>query len=434
MSGVAITGLQWGDEGKGKIIDCLALEADIVCRYQGGQNAGHTIWVGDEKTVLHIVPSGVLYPGKVCVIGNGTVIDLEGLSAELQGLEGRGVDTSEVYVSERAHIVFPFHKRLDGARERARAGGKIGTTKRGIGPCYADKASRRGLRVVELYHERTFRERLEFLIKEKNAILEGVYGEEGFSFDEIYARFRELAEELRPRIRDTGRLLQDAMRQDQRILFEGAQGVMLDVDHGTYPFVTSSNASVCGIPSGAGVPPSVVTSSIGVVKAYTTRVGEGPFPTELDGERGEALRSAGKEFGATTGRPRRCGWLDLLQVRYSVNLCGVKGLAMTKLDVLSGLDKLKVAIAYERGGEILTDFPASLEVLAESKPLYRELPGFSCDFDAVEALEDLPREARDYIGFVEAHTGVPVVMVSTGPQRAQMFRRGHAEDLWSISV
>jgi adenylosuccinate synthase len=430
VPGVAITGLQWGDEGKGKVIDNLAKEAEIVVRYQGGANAGHTILVGEEKYVLHVIPAGVLYEDKICVIGNGVVVDLESLSGELSALEERGVKTGNVFLSDRAHVVFPFHKRLDEVREQASGAGKIGTTKRGIGPCYGDKVSRMGIRVAELYDKDIFKKRLKRLVEEKNALFKNVYNSEPADYDDILEHSLALAEHLKDRILSTGPYLQEAIRQDKRILYEGAQGVMLDVDHGTFPYVTSSNASICGITAGAGVPPHAVSTSIGVIKAYCTRVGDGPFPTELDDEEGEKLREAGAEFGATTGRPRRCGHLDLLQVRYAVTLCGIRGLALTKLDVLAGKEKIKATIAYECDGQILTEFPASLDLLRRCKPVYRELKGFSEDITGVDALEDLPHEARHYIEFIEAIAGVPVIFLSTGPKRSQFFRRGHGEQLW----
>lgn len=433
MPGVAITGLQWGDEGKGKVIDNLAEHAEHVVRYQGGANAGHTILVGDEKYVLHVVPAGVLQKEKSCVIGNGVVVDLEGLCKELSDLEARGVNTERVYLSDRAHIVFPFHKQLDAARESAASDeNKIGTTKRGIGPCYADKVARVGIRVSELYNKELFKKRLKRLVDEKNLLLEKVYQQDPIDFEEVYESSLKFAEKLKDRVRDTGVILQEAVRKDERVLFEGAQGVMLDVDHGTYPYVTSSNASICGITAGAGVPPRAIGTSIGVIKAYCTRVGDGPFPTELHGEEGEELRKAGNEFGATTGRPRRCGHLDLLQVRYAVNLCGVRGLALTKLDVLSGKEKIKVTIAYQCGDEIITEFPASLDLLKRCTPVYRELPGFTEDITEVKRLEDLPVNARRYIEFIEANAGIPVIFLSTGPKRSQFFRRGHGEQLWDV--
>lgn len=432
MPGVAITGLQWGDEGKGKVIDALAAEADIIVRHQGGANAGHTIHVEDEKYVLHIVPAGVLYGGKACVIGNGCVVDLVSFHAELEALEARGIDTEKVYLSERAHLVMPYHRALDEAREASvRADRKIGTTKRGIGPAYADKAARTGLRVVELFNENAFKRRLEFVLREKNAVLEHVYGVKPLEFEPIFESHRKLARELRRRVIDSSSFLQDAVRRDERILYEGAQGVMLDVDHGTYPYVTSSNSSIPGIPAGAGVAPNAVARGIGVLKAYTTRVGEGPFPTELTDEAGETLRRLGQEFGATTGRPRRCGFLDLLQVRYATALCGVRGLALTKLDVLKGIETLRVAVAYEYEGRIMTDFPADLEVLGRVRPVFRDLPGFQEDITEVDSLEDLPENARGFLEFVEAQVGVPVVFLSTGPKRSQFFRRGQAENVWT---
>jgi adenylosuccinate synthase len=432
VTGIAVVGLQWGDEGKGKIIDTLAGQADIVVRFQGGANAGHTLIVGDQKYVLHLVPAGVLYAGKACLIGNGAVVDLMSLNGEIEALEARGVNTDKVLLSERAHVVMPYHKQLDEAREAWAQGGveAIGTTKRGIGPCYADKASRQGIRVCELMDPPLFRARLESSLLEKNAILTGVYGREPVDLEPIYQSNLEVARKLRSRVVDGSSFLREAFRRGERVLFEGAQGVMLDVDHGTYPFVTSSSASLCGISAGAGVPPQAVSGSVGVVKAYTTRVGEGPFPTELEGEAGEWLRGRGAEFGATTGRPRRCGTLDLVQVRYAAQLCGVSAIALSKLDVLSGLETIRVAIAYEYEGRVITEFPASLNILERVRPVFRDFPGFDADLSEIETLAQLPREARGFIEFVEQQTGVPVRFVSTGPRRDQFFERGERAPLF----
>lgn len=431
MSGIAVTGLQWGDEGKGKIIDTLAADAEVVVRYQGGANAGHTLQVGEQHLVLHLVPSGVLYPGKTCLIGNGVAVDLAALIEELEKLENQGIETERVFLSDRAHLVFPFHKLLDEAREAAKADAKIGTTKRGIGPCYADKASRTGIRVVELFDKNHFHKRLRQLCTEKNALLQHVYQRDTVNFEELYESHLGLAEIIRDRVTDTGLMLQNYGRQRARILFEGAQGAMLDVDHGTYPYVTSSNSSACGIPSGAGLPPTIVTNSIGVMKAYSTRVGAGPFPTEMAGKDHDSLQQAGKEFGATTHRPRRCGHLDMLQIRYAVGLGGMTGIALTKLDILSQVSELKIAVAYDIDGQIITDFPADTEALARAKPIYRSMPSFDEDIQGVRALEDLPAQARQYIEFIEANAGIPVVILSIGPGRDQLFKRGHGECLWS---
>lgn len=431
MSGIAVTGLQWGDEGKGKIIDTLAADAEVVVRYQGGANAGHTLQVGEQHFVLHLVPSGVLYPGKTCLIGNGVAVDLAALIAELEKLENQGIETERVFLSDRAHLVFPFHKLLDEAREAVKADSKIGTTKRGIGPCYADKASRIGIRVVELFDKNHFHKRLGQLCTEKNALLQHVYQRDTVNFEELYESHLGLAEIIRDRVTDTGLMLQNYGRQRARILFEGAQGAMLDLDHGTYPYVTSSNSSACGIPSGAGLPPTIVTNSIGVMKAYSTRVGAGPFPTEMVGADHDSLQQAGKEFGATTHRPRRCGHLDMLQIRYAVGLGGMTGIALTKLDILSQVSELKIAVAYDIDGQIITDFPADAAALARAKPIYRSMPSFDEDIQGVRALEDLPARARQYIEFIEANAGIPVVILSIGPGRDQLFKRGHGECLWS---
>ncbi|MCA8924254.1 MAG: adenylosuccinate synthase, partial [Planctomycetes bacterium] len=417
-----IVGLQWGDEGKGKVLDALAKKVRCVVRYQGGGNAGHTVIVGDEKHVFHHVPTGILYPGVKCVIGNGTVVDVEALTRELSEARERGVDLSGLVLSDRAHVVLPYHRALDEAREQARSKeNQIGTTKRGIGPCYADKASRTGIRVADLYDPETFAKRLRCNLDEKNAILCHLFGQAPLPYEELYTRTLEAAEAVREYVGDGGKIARDFLDAGESVLFEGAQGIMLDIDHGTYPFVTSSSASSAGVASGAGVPPSAVGTVLGIAKAYTTRVGAGPFPTELDNEQGERLRQHGHEFGATTGRPRRCGWLDLVQLDYACGLTGAKRLVLTKLDTLGGFGELKVCVAYERKGERVRSLPADVAGWSELRPVYETLPGFPAEgLVGATTKEELPSAALDYVRFVEARLGVTISYVSTGPQRSAL--------------
>ncbi|MCO5168033.1 MAG: adenylosuccinate synthase [Planctomycetes bacterium] len=426
MRSATVIGLQWGDEGKGKVIDAFASEADVVVRYQGGGNAGHTVIAKGVKYVFHHVPTGILYPKVTCVVGNGTVLDVGALQTELAELTKQGVDLSNLRLSSRAHVVMPYHRALDEAREQARGGtGQIGTTKRGIGPCYADKASRTGIRLADLYDPQRFAERLRRNLDEKNAILVHLFRRPPLAFEPIREACLDAAEALRPYVCDTARVAQDALAAGKRVMFEGAQGIMLDLDHGTYPFVTSSSASSAGVSSGAGVPPAAAGKVVGVAKAYTTRVGSGPFPTELLGEPGDRLRELGKEYGATTGRPRRCGWLDLVQLGEAVRLTGCAGIVLTKLDTLAGFGPLKVAVAYERGGKRHEGFPADEGGWEELTPVYEELPAIAADPGLLGATEEaqLPGEAREYVAFIERRLGVPVSVVSTGPQREALIRR-----------
>ncbi len=419
-----IVGLQWGDEGKGKILDGLAGEAEVVVRYQGGGNAGHTVIVDGTKYVFHHVPTGILYPGVLCAIGNGTVVDVPALEVELDELRGQGVDLSGLRISSRAHCVLPYHRALDEAREQARGSAGIGTTKRGIGPCYADKASRTGIRVADLFDPPRFAELLRRNLDEKNAILVHLYRTKPLEFEPLLDEYRRAADAIAPYVDDTAALVQAALAQDKRVLFEGAQGVMLDLDHGTYPFVTSSSASSAGVAAGAGVAPDAAGRVLGVSKAYTTRVGSGPFPTELHGEPGERLRALGREYGATTGRPRRCGWLDLVQLGHAVRLTGTRALVLTKLDTLSGYGPLKVAVAYERGGRRIDTLPADARGWEELTPVYEELPGWEGDLVGTTDEAKLPPTARDYVRFVEERLGIPAVLVSTGPDRRALIQRG----------
>ncbi|ACX53209.1 adenylosuccinate synthetase [Ammonifex degensii KC4] len=420
MATVALVGVQWGDEGKGKVTDFLAARADLVVRYQGGNNAGHTVVVGEEEFRLHLLPSGILYPDKTCIIGNGVVIDPAVLFNEIEVLTRRGVTLAKLLVSERAHLILPYHRLLDAAEEERRGKGCLGTTRRGIGPAYTDKAARTGLRVIDLLGE-DFPQLLAENIAYKNAILRNVYGKEGLSYEEVYREYQAYAEKLRPYVADTSLVINRAIAEGKHVLFEGAQGTLLDLDHGTYPFVTSSYPTAGGVCIGAGVGPRAIDYVVGVAKAYTTRVGEGPFPTELPGELGEEIRKRGREFGTTTGRPRRCGWFDAVIVRYAARVNGLTHLCITKLDVLTGLPTLKICYGYRYKEEELREFPASLEVLRSCQPLYEELPGWTEDISGARRLEDLPVNARRYLERIEELTGVPVALVGVGVRREQMI-------------
>ena len=415
-----VIGAQWGDEGKGKVVDLLAPSMDIVARYQGGANAGHTIKWGDEEFVLHLIPSGIFHDGTDCVIGNGVVIDPVALMEEIGQVEALGYTVEgRLHISHNAHLIMPYHKALDEARERWRDAGAIGTTGRGIGPAYVDKFARSGIRVVDLLDRDVLREKLTAAIEEKNTILESVYGGEGLDVDRIVEEYVEFDRAIDPYVTDTAALLQDALDDGKRVLAEGAQGALLDVDHGTYPYVTSSHPTAGGCCTGLGVPPTAVDRVIGIVKAYSTRVGNGPFPTELLDATGEQLRATGAEFGATTGRPRRCGWLDLVALRYTARLNGFTELAVTKLDVLAGLDELKVCTAYRLDGKTTTRFPTDLRTLERAEPIYETVPGFEGDLGSARDLDDLPGAARDYLTFVSDRIGVPIQVVSTGPKREE---------------
>jgi adenylosuccinate synthase len=419
MPAVVGVGVQWGDEGKGKVVDILAEHADIVVRYQGGSNAGHTLVVGDEKTVLHQVPSGVLHPGKVCVIGNGVVVDPAALIEEVEALRARGYleDESLLKISDRAHLIMPYHRAIDQARERLRGEGRIGTTGRGIGPTYEDKMARIGLRFAELLDEPLFASALRATIEEKNTYLRTILGEQALDYDHIFDQYCQLRERLAPLVIDASVYLDRALAAGRRVLFEGAQGTMLDVDHGTYPYVTSSNTVAAAACTGAGIAPSRITSVVGITKAYTTRVGSGPFPTELLDDLGQKLQHDGEEFGATTGRPRRCGWFDAVVARHAVRLNGLNGLAVTKLDVLTGLKTLRVCVGYEYDGRRLEDVPASVAVFSAVRPIYEEFPGWEEPLSKARALDDLPASARRYLTALEELTATPIFMVSVGARR-----------------
>ncbi len=424
MKTVAIVGSQWGDEGKGKVIDYLATQADVVVRGQGGNNAGHTLVVGSKKFALRLIPSGVLNPNTINVIGNGIVFDPKGFLEEIEMLNKDDIDTSNIKISDRAHVVFPYHKELDGLAEEARGDNKIGTTKKGIGPCYMDKTERSGIRICDLMDKDIFEKKLRPQIEAKNNIVKNIYGkEELFDFDTIYNEYLEYAEKIRHYVADTSVVVYDAIKAGKKVLFEGAQGTLLDLDLGTYPYVTSSHPTSGGFAIGAGVGPNMIKDVVGIVKAYTTRVGEGPFVTELDNEIGERIRIQGNEFGTVTGRSRRCGWFDAVIVRYATRVNGLTSISLMLLDVLTGFDTIKICTAYKMGDKILTEFPASLEDLAKCEPVYEELEGWSEDLTAVENYDDLPENAKKYVERIEELTGVSVDMVSVGPKRTQTIVR-----------
>lgn len=416
-----LIGAQWGDEGKGKMIDLLAQKCDIVARFQGGNNAGHTVKINDRKYVLHLIPSGILNPGKVCVIGNGVVLDPEAFFEEVAMLQKNKTSVrGRLFVSNQAHVIFPYHRLIDKLKEeRGQGTAKIGTTKRGIGPCYADKVARSGIRVADLMNPRYFRERLESVLAERNLILKRIYQHPGIPFREIYQKYCEWGKRLKPFVRDTALYLYEAAQKKKEILFEGAQGTFLDVDHGTYPFVTSSNASVGGAITGTGVPPTLIDRAIGVVKAYTTRVGEGPFPTQFESKLMEYIQKKGEEFGSTTGRPRRCGWFDAVIARHASRINGFDELAVMKLDVLSGVKKIKIGVAYRCGGKTYKNYPADTPILEKCSVIYEEHPGWEEDLTKVKRWKDLPKNARRYVKRLEVLVGVPIKVISVGSERKE---------------
>lgn len=421
-----VIGSQWGDEGKGKIVDLLSEDVDVVARYQGGANAGHTICWGDETFVLHLVPSGIFREDVTCVIGNGVVIDPVAVMEEIRMIKELGYPVEDrLLISHNAHLIMPYHKHLDKARERYRDGKAIGTTGRGIGPAYMDKFARTGIRVVDLLDRDVLRRKLTDAISEKNAILKSVYGADMLDVDAIIEEYVEFDKLIDPYVTDTSRYLCDALQEGKHVLAEGAQGALLDVDFGTYPYVTSSHPTVGGCCTGLGIPPTQINRVIGIVKAYCTRVGNGPFVTELEDEVGKRLRDIGHEYGATTGRPRRCGWLDLVALRYTSMINGFTELAITKLDVLSGLPELKVATRYRYpNGKVTARFPSETQTLETVEPLYETLPGWEEDITEVEHFEDLPANARDYLRFVAEGVGVDISLTSTGPKREQTIMAG----------
>ena len=453
MTNVVVIGAQFGDEGKGKIVDILTESSDIICRYQGGANAGHTVIVGKEKYILHLIPSGILRKDKVCVIGNGVVLDPEALIEEIKHLDAQGIKVKNLMISESAHIIFPYHKLLDQLAEKAaesadnknnannnnnadninaakvaknsgNTGTKIGTTGRGIGPAYTDKIGRKGIRAIDLLDDEVFKQKLRQNVDEKTKILKAIYNAKdadlnNLTFDFIYKQYSEFAKILKPFISNTTTFLNHAIKSEKKILFEGAQGTLLDIDHGTYPFVTSSNATVGGVCTGLGIPPHRVDKILGVVKAYTTRVGSGPFPTEFDAKMSEKIRELGDEYGATTRRPRRCGWFDAFLLKHAVMINGLDTLAITKLDILDQLDKIKICVGYKYGGKLLESFPVSCKVLENVELVYEVLPGWKEKTSGIKDINKLPKNARGYIKRIEELTGVKVSIVSVGPERSQ---------------
>ncbi len=425
MSNMVIVGAQWGDEGKGKIVDLLSGGIAAIVRFQGGNNAGHTVIVGGKKYILHLIPSGILHSGKVCLIGNGVVVDPTVLVGEMDAIAAQGVDVSpsRLKISRKAHIIMPYHKALDQAREAHKAAGKIGTTGRGIGPCYEDKAARIGIRACDLVDEALLEKKIRVALEEKNSLLQALYKHPTLNVEDVLAEVLPAARRLSPHLADVGAELAAVEQAGGSIMFEGAQGVHLDIDHGTYPFVTSSNTVAGNAAAGAGISPRSLGRIIGIVKAYTTRVGSGPFPTELFDETGEYMQEKGAEFGATTGRKRRCGWFDAVLLRESVRLCGLTDMALTKLDVLSGLPELRICTAYKVNG-VTTEYPPQADNgLAGVEPVYESMPGWTECIEQCATWEDLPEAARKYIARLEELTGVPATIISVGPDRDQTIQR-----------
>jgi adenylosuccinate synthase len=423
MSATIVLGAQWGDEGKGKVTDVFSETADLVVRYQGGNNAGHTIVIEQERFALSLIPSGVMYPHCTPVIASGCVVDPKVLLDEIAMLTKRGVNPSRLRISSNAHLIMPYHRKLDAVMERYLGRQMIGTTKKGIGPAYSDKYARQGIRVQDLFDPRIFREKLGVALSDKNKLLTRVYNQLPMEAEDIAAEYLRYAEELLPFVTDTSLLIWEAIEADREVLFEGAQGTLLDIDHGTYPFVTSSNPTAGGAMTGSGIGPKTIDRVIGVAKAYISRVGTGPFPTELSDEIGETMVTVGGEFGTVTGRRRRCGWLDLVALRYSARVNSLTDIFLTKLDILSEFDTLQIAVAYHSLGEAYTELPRQQRVLYNCTPTYEELPGWKSDITGVRRFADLPKEARQYIEFIEDHTRVPIGWVSVGPERQQVLTR-----------
>ena len=425
MSTLVILGAQWGDEGKGKITDYLAETAEVVVRFQGGNNAGHTVEVGDKQYKLHLIPSGIIYGNKLNVIGNGVVLDPLAFFEELEYLKGLGVTVSEknLIVSDRANVIMPYHKVLDKLKEAARGKNDIGTTGKGIGPCYTDKYERSGIRVCDLLHPTSLKLKLTLNLEEKNKYIVKVLGGEPLDVEEIYKTYLELGERLRPYVKDTSVVVYNEIRNQKKVLFEGAQGMLLDIDYGTYPFVTSSNTTAGGVASGSGIGPNMIEKAIGVTKAYTTRVGKGPFPTELEDATGEWIREKGHEYGVTTGRSRRCGWLDLVIVKTSIRVSGLTSLVLTKIDTLSGLEKIKVCVGYRLNGEIIDYVPASLEDLALCEPVYEEFEGWDDSVEKARSYDEMHPNAKKYIERIEELMEIKCSIISVGPKRDQTFKK-----------
>ncbi|MGI1657501.1 MAG: adenylosuccinate synthase [Desulfitobacterium sp.] len=424
MASVVLIGTQWGDEGKGKVTDFLAEKADLVVRYQGGNNAGHTVVVKGEEFKLHLIPSGILYEDKTCVIGNGVVVDPKVLLDELDYLAERQVKTGKLLISSNAHVIMPYHRLLDALEEDSRGEHKIGTTKRGIGPAYMDKTSRIGIRILDLLDAEEFAQKLRRNLKEKNDILTKLYGVEPLEYEAIYAEYTGYAQRIRGLVADSSLVIDESLKAGEKVLFEGAQGTLLDLDHGTYPYVTSSHPIAGGACIGAGVGPTRINRVVGVIKAYTTRVGEGPFPTELLDETGERMRENGHEFGTTTGRARRCGWFDAVIARYSVRVSGISDFALMKLDVLSGFEKIKIGVGYRVNSEVIYEFPQSQKIFKACEPVYEEVEGWQEDITGVTRFADLPKAAQDYVKRIELLTETQVTLIAVGPGREQTIVRG----------
>jgi adenylosuccinate synthase len=419
MTSVVVVGTQWGDEGKGKITDFLSENAEVVARYQGGDNAGHTIKFNGETYKLRLIPSGIFNKEKICVIGNGMVVNPKSLVEELAGLHERGITTDNLRISNRAHVILPYHLKLDEVEEANKGENKIGTTKKGIGPAYMDKAARVGIRMADLLDREVFEEKLEKNLKEKNRLLERVYETTGFTKEEILEEYFEYGQQIKQYVLDTSVILNDALDEGRRVLFEGAQGVMLDIDQGTYPFVTSSNPVAGGVTIGSGVGPTKINHVVGVCKAYTSRVGDGPFPTELNNEIGDRIREVGREYGTVTGRPRRIGWYDSVVVRHARRVSGITDLSLNSIDVLTGLETVKICTAYRYDGQLIDEYPANLNILKKCEPVYEELPGWTEDITSCKSLDELPANARHYVERVSQLTGIPLSTFSVGPAREQ---------------
>ena len=420
MANIVVVGAQWGDEGKGKVIDILAKDFSYIVRYQGGNNAGHTVVIGNEKFILHLIPSGILHEGKMCVIGNGVVIDPKALIEEIKKLESKGIEVkARLFISENAHLIFPYHRVIDELKEIKKGKSKIGTTKKGIGPCHADKVSRSGIRIIDLLNDKIFKEKLKANIEEKNKILKVLYDFEGFSFNKIYEDYLSFRVGIKDFVCDTALLLNKAIEERKPILFEGAQGTMLDVDYGTYPFVTSSNATAGGVSTGTGIGPTRLDKVLGIVKAYTTRVGEGPFPTEFSRDMMEKIRVRGDEFGATTGRPRRCGWFDACLVRHSIMVNGISEIVVTKLDVLDELKRIKICVGYKYKDKLYEQFTSDIEIFTNCEPVYEEVDGWVEDTTSVTSFRKLPRNAKDYLKKIKNLLKTKIVLISVGSKRKQ---------------
>ncbi len=424
MATTVVVGTQWGDEGKGKITDFLAQQSDVVARYQGGDNAGHTIQFNGQTYKLHLIPSGIFNSEKICILGNGMVINPKALLKEMDYVKSHGADLSHLKISNRAHVILPYHIELDRLQEENKGVDKqIGTTKKGIGPAYADKVNRIGIRMADLIDPDTLKEKLESLINEKNQLLKQYANSEQLDFEAVYEEYKKYGEELQPYVTDTSVILENEIEKGNKVLFEGAQGVMLDIDHGTYPYVTSSSTSAAGVATGSGIGPNFIENVVGVSKAYTTRVGDGPFPTELDGEIADQIREVGREYGTTTGRPRRVGWFDAVVVNHARRTSGMNAISLNCLDVLTGIDTLKICVGYEFEGETINYYPANLRQLDRCKPIYEELPGWTEDITSVDSFDNLPENAQKYVKRIEELTKTDVAIFSVGPDRNQTVIR-----------